>query len=350
MLGKWLGKKNADEKTDHFSEQEREQLRQFRLPGFDGPLPDDWFSQQQQQATLHLPFAASQQVLKELQQNATVGHYNWQLEFQVEKLLNSQPELPLLYGNVIVISSGKGGVGKSSVAAQLAVALAETGAKVGLLDADIYGPSMPTMLGGADEKQQINAQNKMQPHLRHGVYVSSLGYLADSKDAAIWRGPMASAALQQLFRDTDWPRLDYLIVDMPPGTGDIQLTIAQKLPVTGAVVVTTPQNVAIADAEKGIAMFRKLSIPITGLVENMSFYHCPSCGHEEAIFGQEGGRNTAISHAVPLLAQLPLASSIREALDHGQPLLVKEPGHQLNEALRTMATAVAAQLYQQAKK
>ncbi|MDN7124245.1 iron-sulfur cluster carrier protein ApbC [Pseudidiomarina terrestris] len=354
MLGKWLGKKTADktaEKTaDDFSAQEREHLRQFRLPGYQGALPENWFSRDQQQATLKLPFAAGQQVLKDLQDDAEVGHYQWRLDCQIAKLRNSQPELPLVYGNVIAVSSGKGGVGKSSIAAQLAVALAQTGASVGLLDADIYGPSMPTMMGGADEKQQIDAQNKMQPHVRHGVHVSSLGYLADSKDAAIWRGPMASAALQQLFRDTAWPRLDYMVVDLPPGTGDIQLTIAQKLPVTGAVVVTTPQNVATADAEKGIAMFRKLGIPITGLVENMSYYHCPSCGHEEAIFGHEGGRKTAAAHDVPLLAQLPLASPIREALDHGEPLLVGSPDHELNAAVREMATAVAAQLYQQAQK
>lgn len=229
MLGKWLGKKSTPENGDSFSVAEREQLQQFRLPGYDGPLPEAWFSKQGQQACLRLPFSAGSQVLKPLQDDAVLGDYQWQLDCQVEKLPNSQPELPLIYGNVIVISSGKGGVGKSSVAVQLAVALAENGASVGLLDADIYGPSLPTMLGGADEKQQINDQNKMQPHLRHGVYVSSLGFLADSKDAAIWRGPMASAALQQLFRDTAWPRLDYLIVDLPPGTGDIQLTMAQKL-------------------------------------------------------------------------------------------------------------------------
>lgn len=350
MLGKWLGKKSTPENGDSFSVAEREQLQQFRLPGYDGPLPEAWFSKQGQQACLRLPFSAGSQVLKPLQDDAVLGDYQWQLDCQVEKLPNSQPELPLIYGNVIVISSGKGGVGKSSVAVQLAVALAENGASVGLLDADIYGPSLPTMLGGADEKQQINDQNKMQPHLRHGVYVSSLGFLADSKDAAIWRGPMASAALQQLFRDTAWPRLDYLIVDLPPGTGDIQLTMAQKLPVTGAVVVTTPQNVALADAEKGIAMFRKVGIPLTGLIENMSYYHCPACGHEEAIFGQHGGRKTAESHQVPLLAQLPLASPIRQALDEGQPLLTAEPDHPLNAAIRDMATAVAAQLYQQAKK
>ncbi|MGQ4275820.1 iron-sulfur cluster carrier protein ApbC [Pseudidiomarina sp. E22-M8] len=350
MLGKWLGKKTATENADAFSVAERSQLQQFRIPGYEGPVPAEWFSKQGEEALLRLPFSAGNQLLRALQDDAQLGQYHWHLHCKVEKLPNSQPELPLIYGNVIVISSGKGGVGKSSVAVHLAVALAEAGAKVGLLDADIYGPSLPTMLGGADEKQQINDQNKMQPHLRHGVYVSSLGFLADSKDAAIWRGPMASAALQQLFRDTAWPRLDYLIVDLPPGTGDIQLTIAQKLPVTGAVVVTTPQNVALADAEKGISMFRKVGIPLTGLVENMSHYHCPACGHEEAIFGHDGGRKTAASHQVPLLAQLPLASPIRQALDQGRPLLVEQPEHSLNDAIRDMATAVAAQLYQQAKK
>ncbi|CAB0150050.1 Iron-sulfur cluster carrier protein [Pseudidiomarina piscicola] len=350
MIGKWLGKKKTAADTDTFSNKEREQLESLRIPGYKGPLPSSWFHKSGQQAFLQLPFAATDAVLAPLREANGLPQYDWQLKLNVEKLANSQPELPLVYGNVIAVSSGKGGVGKSSVAAQLAVALAETGAEVGLLDADIYGPSLPTMLGGAEEKQVISDSNKMQPHVRHGVHVSSLGYLADSKDAAIWRGPMASAALQQLFRDTEWPRLDYLVIDLPPGTGDIQLTIAQKLPVTGAVVVTTPQTVALADAEKGIAMFRKVGISITGLVENMSHYHCPSCGHEEALFGNQGGVDIASDYDVPLLAQIPLAREFRQALDEGTPLLVKDPSNPLNTGIRAMATAVAAQLYQQAKK
>lgn len=328
----------------------QQRLNEFRLPSWSQPVPEAWWSMVGKDITLSLPFAATKHVFTTFQQDPFWRDYRFQVNCTVQKLPNSQPELPLIYGNVIVVSSGKGGVGKSSVAVQLALALAQSGAKVGLLDADIYGPSLPTMLGGAEEKLAINAQNKMEPHLRHGVYVNSLGYLADSKDAAIWRGPMASAALQQLLRDTKWPRLDYLVVDMPPGTGDIQLTLAQKVPVTGAVVVTTPQNVALADAQKGIAMFRKVGIPLTGLVENMSYFRCPSCGHEEHVFGCEGGAHVAQEYGVPLLAQLPLATPIRESLDKGEPLLGREPEHPLNQPVYAMAAAIAGQLYLQAQK
>ncbi|WP_411368958.1 iron-sulfur cluster carrier protein ApbC [Pseudidiomarina salilacus] len=332
-----------------FSDVQQQALNAFRLPGWQQALPRDWWQLKEHEISLELPFSVHTSLLDPLRSLPCFANFNLQVNCQVEKLPNSQPDLPLIYGNVIVVSSGKGGVGKSSVAVQLAVALAEAGATVGLLDADVYGPSLPTMLGGADEKQSTSAQNKLIPHHRHGVYVSSMGYLADAKEAAIWRGPMASAALQQLFRDTQWPRLDYLIIDMPPGTGDIQLTLAQKIPVTGAIVVTTPQNVALADAEKGIAMFRKVGIPIIGLVENMSYYHCPKCGFKEAIFGRDGGQKVATEYAVPLLAQLPLASALREALDEGQPLLSSEPEHELNQPIRALAAAVAGQLYLQEK-
>lgn len=332
-----------------FSDEQRAALDAFRLPSWQQPVPFEWWQIEQNEITLKLPFAAHSAVLTDLTKQACFAGFRFSIKCTIEKLPNSQPELPLIYGNVIVVSSGKGGVGKSSVAVQLALALAETGATTGLLDADVYGPSLPTMLGGAAQKQDMTAQNKLIPHTRHGVHVSSMGYLADAKEAAIWRGPMASAALQQLFRDTEWPRLDYLVIDMPPGTGDIQLTLAQKMPVTGAVVVTTPQNVALADAEKGIAMFRKVGIPLTGLVENMSYYHCPQCGFEEAIFGRDGGRRVAQEYQVPLLGQLPLASELRAALDAGQPLLIAEPEHELNQPIRAMAAAIAGQLYLQEK-
>lgn len=346
-------KKSASDKrapdAGPFTQEQRAALQAFRLPGWNEPVPHEWWHKEANTINLNLPFTVHSSLLQELSKHECFSGITFSTKCTVEKLPNSQPELPLIYGNVIVVSSGKGGVGKSSVAVQLALALAEAGAAVGLLDADVYGPSLPTMLGGADEKQGMSAQNKLIPHLRHGVHVSSMGYLADAKEAAIWRGPMASAALQQLFRDSAWPRLDYLIIDMPPGTGDIQLTLAQKMPVTGAVVVTTPQNVALADAEKGIAMFRKVGIPLTGLVENMSYYHCPSCGFEEAIFGRDGGQQVAQDHQVPLLAQLPLASALREALDKGEPLLVAEPEHELNTPIRAMAAAIAGQLYLQEK-
>ncbi|RUO60227.1 iron-sulfur cluster carrier protein ApbC [Pseudidiomarina insulisalsae] len=355
MIGKWWPRKTSEKSTapagsSALPAQLASAVAQFRLPGWSTAVPQHWWQLEGQQLQLKLPFAATDAVLAPLRDMPQLNDYQISLRCTIEKLPNSQPDLPLVYGNVIVVSSGKGGVGKSSVAVQLALGLAESGAKVGLLDADVYGPSLPTMLGGSAEKQGINAQNKMEPHLRHGVYVSSLGYLADAKDAAIWRGPMASAALQQLFKDTQWPRLDYLIIDMPPGTGDIQLTIAQKIPVTGAVVVTTPQNVALADAEKGIAMFRKVGIPITGLIENMSYFKCSACGHLDPVFGSEGGVRVASEHEVPLLAQLPLASKIRQALDEGEPLLVSAPQHELNQPVRDMAVAVAGQLYQQANK
>lgn len=324
-------------------------LAKMRLPGWQGAIPSAWVSVADNKATLTLPFAADASVLESFQQDPQLGQYQWQLVCKVAKLKNSQPELPLVYGNVIVVSSGKGGVGKSSVSVQLALALASFGAKVGILDADVYGPSLPTMLGGADEKMTVNEQQKMIPHQRHGVYASSLGYLTDTKDAAIWRGPMASAALQQLFRDTKWPALDYLIVDLPPGTGDIQLTFAQKLPITGAVVVTTPQTVALADAEKGITMFQKVGVPITGLIENMSYFECSQCGHHEAIFGTAGGVKVAAEHGVPLLGQWPLAARLRESLDNGTPLVVSAPEDPISVIIKQSATALAAQLYQQAQ-
>lgn len=325
----------------------------LQIPGWNGKLPLEWLQLraegEQQHATLTLPFAAGEQFLTPFKADPVLAKLHWELKLKIAKLPNSQPELPLLYGNVIVVSSGKGGVGKSSVSVQLALALAGFGAKVGLLDADVYGPSMPTMMGGTAEKLQFTAQNKMIPHQRHGVWVSSLGYIADAKAPAIWRGPMASAALQQLFRDSQWPPLDYLIVDMPPGTGDIQLTMAQKLPITGAVVVTTPQTVALADAEKGIEMFRKVGIPLSGIIENMSYYECSNCGHHDAIFGVGGGADVARREAVPLLGTWPLATRMRAALDNGIPLAIQDPHDPLVATIAATAQQLTMQLYQQAK-
>jgi len=303
-----------------------------------------------QQLTLTLPFAIDVTPRGRLRQALNARQVNAEqlaLRCDITPLKNSQPELPRLHGNVILISSGKGGVGKSSVTALLAIALQQLGAQVGVLDADIYGPSMPTMFGGADERLAVGSDNKFTAIMRHGVALTSLGYLTDTKDAAIWRGPMASAALQQLFRDTKWPKLDYLLVDLPPGTGDIQLTFAQKLPITGAVVVTTPQTIALADAEKGISMFRKVGVPITGLIENMSYFECRACGERDMIFGMDGGRQVAANHQVPLLGQLPLQSDLRESLDNGLPLTALQPDHPLADRLRHSAEQLAAHLYQQ---
>lgn len=324
----------------------------LRIAGWQGQLPLEWLEVTddggQRQALLTLPFAADESFLAPFRADPVLSQCLWSLQLKIVKLANTQPELPLLYGNIIVVSSGKGGVGKSSVSVQLALALAGFGAKVGLLDADVYGPSLPTMLGGADEKLQYSAQNKIIPHQRHGIWVTSLGYLTEANAPAIWRGPVASAALQQLFRDSQWPQLDYLIIDMPPGTGDIQLTMAQKLPITGAVVVTTPQTVALADAEKGIEMFRKVGIPLTGMIENMSYFECSQCGHHEAIFGSGGGAAVAQREGIPLLGAWPLAARMRAALDDGVPLAIQDPTDPLVAVIRDSAQQLAMQLYQQA--
>lgn len=316
-------------------------------------LSEQWVSidNEHQNAQLTIPFAADVDAIKQ-QLAAYPGSrdYHWDVRVAVQKLPNSQPELPMTSGNVIVVSSGKGGVGKSSVSVALALALQQLGAKVGLLDADIYGPSIPTMLGRDDHELSVNSRNKMEPMQRFGLQVNSLGYLVKDDDATIWRGPMASSALQQLYRDTHWQQLDYLIVDMPPGTGDIQLTMAQKLPVTAAVVVTTPQTVALRDAEKGIAMFEKLSIPLLGVLENMSFYQCSQCGQQEAIFGQGGGASIARKHGAELLGQWPLTRVFRDSLDNERPLIIDNPAHEFSQLVKATAAKIAAKLYHQATK
>ncbi|WP_300317655.1 iron-sulfur cluster carrier protein ApbC [Idiomarina sp.] len=316
---------------------------------FPNGIPNEWVTGSGNTRVLNVPFAAGEPLLKSLKEQDELAGFDWEINSQVEKLRNSQPDLPLTTGNVIVVSSGKGGVGKSSVSVNLALALSKLGAKVGLLDADIYGPSIPTMLGKGAKEPELTANNKMVPMERHGIYVHSLGYLVDEKDATIWRGPMASGALQQLYKDTAWPNLDYLIVDMPPGTGDIQLTMAQKLPVTGAIVVTTPQSVALRDAEKGIAMFNKLNIPMIGVLENMSYYQCPSCGHEDPVFGQGGGFDIAKENKLPVLGQWPLSTELRDSLDGNEPLLLKQPEHKLSQLILESAQYVAANLYYQQK-
>lgn len=220
--------------------------------------------------------------------------------------------------NIIAVASGKGGVGKSTTAANLALALAAEGARVGVLDADVYGPSQPLMLGASGRPETLDGQN-MEPHIAHGLQVNSIGFLVDEDQAMIWRGPMATQALEQLLRQTRWQELDYLVVDMPPGTGDIQLTLSQRVPVTGAVIVTTPQDIALIDAKKGLKMFEKVGVPILGIVENMAVHVCSNCGHAEHIFGAEGGARMAAQYGTELLAALPLAMSIRAQADSGTP-------------------------------
>ncbi len=245
--------------------------------------------------------------------------------------------------NLIAVASGKGGVGKSTTAVNLALALRAEGATVGLMDADIYGPSLPRMLGVAHRPESRDGKT-MEPVEVHGLQTISIGYLIEEDTPMIWRGPMVNSALQQLINETRWRGLDYLIVDLPPGTGDIQLTLAQKVPVSGAVIVTTPQEIALLDARKGLKMFEKVGVPVLGVVENMSTHICSACGHEEHIFGAGGGASMAQRHGVALLGSLPLDLSIREHTDSGAPTVVADPESRLSGIYRDMARRAAAQL------
>ncbi len=248
--------------------------------------------------------------------------------------------------NVIAVSSGKGGVGKSTVAANIALALLAEGARVGLLDADIYGPSQPTMLG-FDKPPMSKDGKTMEPIESHGLQVNSIGVLVDPDQPMIWRGPLAVSALQQLLKQTNWKDLDYLIVDMPPGTGDIQLSLAQEVPVTGAVVVTTPQDIALMDARKGLVMFEKVNVPILGIIENMATHICSHCGFEEHIFGEGGAEKIAKQYGVELLGELPLDIAIRESMDNGDPIVASQPESRVagiyRDIARKLALAVARQ-------
>ncbi|HEY8538908.1 MAG TPA: iron-sulfur cluster carrier protein ApbC [Steroidobacteraceae bacterium] len=246
--------------------------------------------------------------------------------------------------NIIAVASGKGGVGKSTTAANLALGLAREGARVGLLDADIYGPSQPRMMGLAGERPTSPDQRTIDPPVGYGVKVMSIGFMIDEEQPMVWRGPMVTQALVQLLETTRWGDLDYLIVDMPPGTGDTQLTLSQRVPVSGAVIVTTPQDIALLDARKGLKMFQKVEVPVLGIVENMSTHICSKCGHEEHIFGAGGGRRMAEQYGVDLLAELPLDIRIREQTDSGKPTVVAEPDSALGRAYVEMARHVAGRL------
>ena len=251
--------------------------------------------------------------------------------------------------NIVAVASGKGGVGKSTTAVNLALALAAEGAKVGILDADIYGPSQPMMMGIDGRKPESIDGKTMQPLVNHGIEVMSIGFLVDAGQAMVWRGPMATQALDQLLRQTSWGELDYLIVDMPPGTGDIQLTLSQRVPLTGAVIVTTPQDIALIDARKGISMFQKVGVPILGIVENMAVHVCENCGHVEHIFGAEGGKRMAAEYGVDYLGALPLKLSIREQADGGTPTVVAEPGGEVAAMYRAVARKVAVKIAERSK-
>jgi ATP-binding protein involved in chromosome partitioning len=250
--------------------------------------------------------------------------------------------------NIVAVASGKGGVGKSTTAANLALALAAEGAKVGILDADVYGPSQPMMMGIEGRPESADGKS-MEPMENYGVQVMSIGFLVDTDNPMIWRGPMATQALEQLLRQTNWGDLDYLIVDMPPGTGDIQLTLSQRVPLTGAVIVTTPQDIALIDAKKGLKMFEKVGVPILGIVENMAVHVCANCGHAEHIFGADGGKKMAAQYEVDYLGALPLNLAIRENADAGRPTVVSDADGEVASIYKTVARQVAVKIAAKAK-
>ncbi|WFE68739.1 iron-sulfur cluster carrier protein ApbC [Thiomicrospira sp. R3] len=261
------------------------------------------------------------------------------------KAHQTQPNVQALaqIKNIIAVGSGKGGVGKSTTSINLALALAEQGARVGVLDADIYGPSLPTLLG-LHGKPNSEDGKSMQPMQAHGLQAMSIGFLIEEDTPMIWRGPIVTQTLTQLLKETAWDNLDYLIIDLPPGTGDVQLTLAQQIPVSGAVIVTTPQDLALIDAKKAYKMFEKVNIPVLGIIENMSTHICSNCGHEEAIFGENGGEKLAQTYGIPFLGAMPLAMAIRQQADQGKPSMVAEPDGAYANKYREISFKISAQL------
>jgi ATP-binding protein involved in chromosome partitioning len=288
--------------------------------------------------------ALAQQVRDALAADAAIGEVTVSVSsrisaHKVQKELNPLPKVK----NIIAVASGKGGVGKSTTAVNLALALVAEGAKVGVLDADIYGPSIPRMLGVSGKPDSADGQH-IEPKLAHGLQAMSIGFLIEEDTPMIWRGPMVTQALTQLLNETNWVDLDYLIIDLPPGTGDIQLTLCQRVPVSGAVIVTTPQDIALLDARKGLKMFEKVEVPVLGIVENMAIHICSQCGHAEHIFGAGGGERMADEYHVPLLGSLPLDIHIRERADGGTPTVAADPDGPITAAYRLIARKTAAQL------
>lgn len=308
---------------------------------------ESWIQVEKGIVKVTLPFAAKSlhnELIKQIKMSSQETKLDVNIVTQIVSLPTKVAKIPNVK-NVIAVASGKGGVGKSTTSVNLAFALMAEGAKVGILDADIYGPSIPIMLGNPTAKPSSVDNKKVQPLSVNGLVASSIGYFVPADDATVWRGPMASKALHQLINETDWPELDYMIVDMPPGTGDIQLTMAQKVPLSGAVVVTTPQDLALADAIKGIAMFNKVDIPVLGLIENMSYHLCSQCGHKEAIFSEMGGDKLSEKYNLPLLGKLPLNIDIRQHADSGTPILISKPEHALSESYRQLARQTAKYCY-----
>lgn len=309
--------------------------------------------------TLHLnleigyPFTRFEQTLRSDIHAALAAHFDpielniaWHVPAVVAQ--NNQTTIAGVK-NIIAIASGKGGVGKSTTAVNIALALAAEGARVGMLDADIYGPSQALMLGVSARRPEMFSEKQMQPINAHGLQMISMGNLVTENTPMVWRGPMVSGALQQLLNQTHWDEVDYLIVDMPPGTGDIQLTLSQAVPVSAAVIVTTPQDIALLDAKKGIEMFRKVNISVLGVVENMSLHTCSHCGHEEAIFGAAGGERLAKEYDTEVLGRLPLQMSICEQTDRGEPPLIAEPLSAISDKYRSIALQIAAGLWKMAR-
>ena len=273
----------------------------------------------------------------------------WRLSHNIATLRRANDQAGIKgVRNILAVSSGKGGVGKSTTAVNLALALVAEGAKVGLLDADIYGPSQPMMMGISGRPESADGKT-MEPMENYGLQVSSIGFMIDPDEPMVWRGPIVTQALTQLLEQTNWRDLDYLIVDMPPGTGDIQLTMSQKVPVTGAVIVTTPQDIALLDARKGLKMFEKVGIPILGIVENMSTHICSNCGHAEAIFGEGGGEKMCGEYGVDFLGALPLTMSIRQQADSGKPTVVADPDGPIAVIYKQIARKIAIKVAEKAK-
>ena len=280
-----------------------------------------------------------------IRKNSEIGNININITSEVKSHSVQSAMKPIAeVKNIIAVASGKGGVGKSTIASNLAISLHQDGAKVGILDADIYGPSLPLIFGIENERPTSNDNKRINPLISYGVEVMSIGFLIDASKPTVWRGPMVTSALNQLLKQTIWGNLDYLIIDMPPGTGDIQLSLSQQVPVSGSIIVTTPQNIALIDAKKGLEMFRKVSVPILGVVENMSTHICSNCQQEETIFGDGGGEKLSNEYDIDLLCSLPLNSDVRQQTDNGEPSVISQPNSVYSKRFREGAKKMAINL------
>ncbi len=350
MFGKLFTKKNVCNASDNHQEITEQTLASYRSSVFENGVlavcQDINFLIERNTLVVEMtvPFPCESE-LQQIAQSLTES-LQTEVTFSINTQVNPVRQHEIAHvANIIAIASGKGGVGKSTTTVNIAYALMAEGAKVGILDADIYGPSIPTMLGVVDHKPTSTDGKLMQPVVKDGLPAMSIGFLVDDAQATVWRGPMASTAFGQLLNETAWPELDYLLIDMPPGTGDIQLTLAQKVPVAGAVIVTTPQDVALADAQKGIAMFDKVKVPVLGVVENMSYHLCENCGHQSHLFGQDGGKDIAELNEVALLGQLPLDIAIRQDADLGANIIFENVNSDISNQYRKIARNIASKVF-----